>query len=72
MKIQIAVVVSEDGNVRCCGPNDFDEGMHRDSMAAARCWTAECGEIIVSSHWIEAEIPEPIKTPIAGTVTELM
>lgn len=71
MKLKIAVVVSADGFYRCAGPYDFDEGEHNDAMDAARTWVAEAGEIIVSSWWVEASLPDPIREPLIGHVTEV-
>lgn len=71
MKIKIAVVISEKGTYRCAGPFDYYEGEYTDAMQAARCWTSEAGEIIVSSYWVSAELPDPIKAPLEGFVEEV-
>ena len=59
--VKIAVAVAENGAVRTCGPEDYDETHYNSEMDAALTWLAEAGELVTATYWVEAELPDPIQ-----------
>jgi hypothetical protein len=59
--VRIAVVQSLDGNLTCCGPNDFKGGDYNDQMNAAIGWSIEAGYLPAAHYWVTVELP-PIPT----------
>ena len=59
-RVEIAVVISKSGQIRSCGPHDYDEADHNDAMSAAITWLLEAGEIPVGSYTLTANLPDPV------------
>lgn len=68
-KIEIAVAVAIGGQMRTCGPHDYDEADHKNAMSAAITWLLEAGEIVHATYWVSADLPDPTQR-IAGGVIE--
>lgn len=61
--MKIAIVQGIDGDVTCCGPDDFmgadGKPAFEDEMSAAICWHMEAGHIPAARYWVEVDLPEP-------------
>lgn len=73
IRVEIAVVISDDGHITVCGPHDFNKTDYDDAMNAAIGWHMEAGHLVADRYWLEADFDKPVihrKRPLVTQITE--
>jgi hypothetical protein len=68
--LRLAIVQSMDGQVTCCGPDEFREQDHSCQMDAALSYHLEAGRLPAAAYWVNVELPPLPEIPELRALVE--